>query len=155
MSQNADLSTDIFWFLVRVCVGLIFAYAGFMKLIEPRANFEAALSIYPLIPFSWLPLISVVIPWCEWIFGSFLILGFLPRFSASVICVLLAGFLILIATGPLLGGKASEACGCFGKSGFKISVKTEFVIDMVSLILAAAMVGKRRFPWSLDRWLRR
>ncbi len=153
--SSGNPSSRLFWLAVRIFIGGVFAYAGFMKLIEPRANFEAALMNYPLIPSHLIPFTAGVIPWIEWIFGMFLIVGYLPVISTLVILVLTLGFMAAIATGPLLTGKAMESCGCFGTRGIKMDIRTEFLIDAVMLFFGTLMFFKKQFPWSVHRWLRK
>lgn len=155
MASSNNQSSNLFWFAVRIVIGGVFAYAGFMKLIEPRENFEVVLANFPVIPSAMIPLVAGVIPWIEWIFGMLLIVGYLPSFSTLVILTLTFGFLVSIATGPLLTGKASESCGCFGRQGIKMDIRTEFLIDIILLFFGTLMFFKKQFPWSVDGWLRK
>ncbi len=146
---------DWFWLAARIFVGGLFAYAGFMKLMEPSANIEAALTQYPLVPEMFYPLIASVMPWAEWLLGMFLLLGYAPRISAGVVSVILICFLVLIATGPLFTGKESSSCGCFGSHGLKVSTKTMFLVDFISVIFCVMLVMRKRFLFSVHDWLKK
>ncbi len=85
-----------FWVFARVFVGLVFAYAGFSKLTEPLANFQGVIAEYRVIPYGWTPAIAMGMPWLEFIFGIFMILGYAPRVTASVLFFLCFGFLVVL-----------------------------------------------------------
>ena len=146
---------DWFWFAARLFVGGVFAYAGFMKLMEPAANIAAALEQYPLVPENWYSLIAAVSPWVEWFLGMFLILGYAPRITAGLTGAVLVSFLVLIAAGPLTSGGEAGSCGCFGSKGIKVSVKTMFLVDFISLIICVMLVSRRKFLFSINDWIRK
>jgi len=151
--KREELFKNCFWLVARLFVGALFAYAGFMKLTEPIGNFELSLANYPLLPESLIPLIAAVVPWCEWIFGMFLILGYVPRLSSLVICGFLVTFLLMLATGPLFGSVQVEDCGCFGQGGLKLTPKSAFFIDLTALIVGINLIIRKQFPLSLYQWL--
>ncbi len=143
-------SLDFFYFSLRVFVGVIFAYAGFMKLLQPASIFEISLSNYPIIPEIIRPAISVVIPWIEWLVGVFVILGYMPRVFLKVALFFLVSFLVLLASGPLMGRDVPESCGCFGERGLQISSKLAFFLDFLALISCVTLILKKKFPFSLE-----
>jgi len=155
MNQNKFFSDNLFWLVIRFGVGGIFSYAGFIKLMEPRANFEALLSSYPLFPEALHSFAAAVIPWVEWVFGVSLLLGYLPVLSSAMLGLMSLSFLFFIITGPLAAGRGGEDCGCFGKGGIKITVQTELFLDLGLIILSGLLVWARRFPWSLEEWLKK
>lgn len=155
MIQRGSFSDKLFWLLIRLAVGGIFSYAGFIKLMEPRANFEALLSNYPMFPESLHSLAAAVIPWVEWVFGVTLILGYMPMVASAMLGLMSLSFLFFIITGPLASGRGGEECGCFGKGGIKMTVQTELFLDSGLIILSAMLLWARRFPWSLEEWLKK
>jgi len=144
---------EAFWFFARIFVGLIFAYAGLAKLLEPAANFEAALLKYGVFSPVYIPLIARVMPWFEWILGSFLMIGYAPRLSAALTALLSLGFLVTLASSPLFLGAAGTDCGCFGASGLKLSIHQIFGVDLASLAVSLKLLAKKSFPGSLDSLL--
>jgi len=144
---------DYFWLSARLFVGIILAYAGFMKLMEPRGNFEFALQNYPLIPDSVIPLLSGVIPWMEWILGIFLIVGYAPRIAALFSSLLFLVFVVLIGLN-LVGGKVIDNCGCFGERGIKLSPILAFFLDAGAFALSVLLLLKGYFPFSIQAWFK-
>ena len=102
-------------FLGRMLVGLIFAYSGFTKLMEPVETFQGGMAAYEIIPYGVVPLLAHVIPWIEFLFGAFLIVGYLPRISALVLAVMSWSFILLILTTRVVTGALPADCGCFGE----------------------------------------
>lgn len=145
---------DLFWLAVRLAIGSIFAYAGFMKLIEPVENFEAAISDYNLFPPSIIPAIARTVPWIELIGGTFLFLGYLPQHSAAVIGSLSLSFAIILAI-SILGGEGAESCGCFGESGIKLTSNQMFVLDTLACAGSLKLFARKAFPLSLHTRLTR
>ncbi|MBI4115407.1 MAG: DoxX family protein [Candidatus Omnitrophica bacterium] len=141
------------WFIARIVVGFVFAYAGFSKLLEPSANFEAVIMKYGIYPPQWVPWIAKVLPWLEWVLGSFLIVGYAPRFTGIGLGLLSLGFLITLASSELLVASGGSDCGCFGSLGFHLSIRQIFVVDLVSFLVALRVAFLREFPWTIHSLL--
>lgn len=124
----------LFWLAARCLVGVIFAYAGLSKLLEPVQNFEAAILEYQVLPYDWARPIAYGMPWLELIFGTFLILGFLPRVSALALSLFSLSFVLLIAVSFIKTGVFPENCGCFGK-GIQLAPYQVVVLDSLIFIL--------------------
>lgn len=132
-----------FWTLARIAVGAIFAYAGFMKLIEPAANFQAVIAAYKILPPALVPAAARVVPWMEWFGGAFMILGYLPRASAGMVSFLSAAFSTLLVA-AMLGGKGlPQDCGCFGESGIHLTPPQALGLDLVTFLLSLRLAWKR------------
>ena len=71
ISLNQEEKTYRILFLGRVCLGLVFAYSGFTKLMEPVENFQGGMAAYEIIPYVVIPFLARVIPWIEFVFGVF------------------------------------------------------------------------------------
>lgn len=141
------------WVLARVAAGAIFAYAGLMKLLEPAANFEAALLKYGILSPHWIPWIARILPWVEWVVGGFLIFGYFTRGAAgagSLICLL---FLVTLGSSRLFLESGGSDCGCFGASGLRLSVRQIFWIDLLNLAVLLRWFFRKTMPWTLDSLL--
>lgn len=145
-------SADYGWVMLRILIGCIFAYAGFMKLVEPVENFQAAISDLNLIPAHLIPWIARIIPWFELIGGTFLLLGYLPKQSSVTISGLSLAFVFLLGA-SVLAGKGTKACGCFGESGIKLTTNQMFVLDLLVCMSCLKLYLRNSFPLSLHSWL--
>lgn len=134
----------------RLWVGAVLAYAGFMKLMEPAANFQAALEQYPLLPAPLLPFLARILPWVEWIGGAFFMLGYLTRACAFIFVFLSLGFIVILS-GPFWTGSAAKSCGCFGEGGFTLTVSQAYALDWANFILSFFVVSVKKPALSLDR----
>ena len=141
------------WVLARIAVGLFLAFAGFTKLLEPVANFEAALFKYGVFPPPVIPIFSHAVPWLEWILGSFLVLGYAPRTSAAASAFLTLGFLIVLGSSDLLLTSGKTGCGCFGRFGPALTLRQIFVIDFVNLAVLLRLAFLKEHPFSLHGFL--
>ena len=54
----------------RVILGVIFIYAGWVKLKEPWELFALAISSYQLLPLKAVEIVARSLPWLEWRSGS-------------------------------------------------------------------------------------
>jgi len=138
-------------FLGRIFVGLIFAYSGFTKLMEPVENFQGAMAAYEIIPYVLIPFLAHIIPWIEFFFGVFLILGYLPRISALVLATLSGSFILLILTTRIVTGALPADCGCFGE-GSLIHLKPLQVVlmDICNAIIGIRLALLKDHPFSLS-----
>lgn len=142
-----------FTLIARLWVGGVLAYAGFMKLLEPTANFQASLEQYPLIPPVLLPFLAKTIPWMEWIGGIFLMLGYLTQVCAVLFAFFSLTFIVVLS-GLFWTGSAGKGCGCFGQSGFTLTVNQAYILDWVNLILSSFIAFRKKQVLSLDQLFR-
>jgi len=106
---------------LRVILGLIFVYAGYVKLKDPWELFALGISSYQILPLGMVELVARTLPWLEVLVGLLLISGFGLRISATLTTLLLVVFMALMIRAYVKGMEIS--CGCFG-AGEVISWKT-------------------------------
>ena len=147
-------SHPVFWFLVRMFIGIVFAGAGFFKLTEPIENFRGMLAEYNVIPYALVPAVAVLVPWIELFVGIFLILGFAVRVASVAAGMMSFGFLIVIGASGVLLENPFEACGCFGQEGMiQLAVWQVFVLDTAMLIFSFGLFRLGQYPASLESFL--
>jgi uncharacterized membrane protein YphA (DoxX/SURF4 family) len=93
---------------VRSVLGAVFVYAGFIKLIDPKA-FARVISQYDLIPESLLAPVAVGLPLAEFLAGLGLLLNI--RGSLSAIFSMLMMFSVVLGYG--IFNDLNIDCGCF------------------------------------------
>jgi uncharacterized membrane protein YphA (DoxX/SURF4 family) len=137
-------------FFGRIFLGLVFAYSGFTKLMEPVENFQGGMAAYEVIPYVLIPFLARVIPWIEFLFGAFLILGYLPRLSALVLAAMSSSFVLLIVATRLVTGALPADCGCFGE-GSLIHLKPMQVLlmDICNTVIGIRLASLKIHPLSL------
>ena len=94
--------------VIRVILGSIFVYAGFIKLIDPKA-FARVISQYGIVPDVLLAPFAIGLPALELLAGLGLILN--KRGSLAVIFGLLVVFIGVLGYGIL--NDLNVDCGCF------------------------------------------
>jgi uncharacterized membrane protein YphA (DoxX/SURF4 family) len=133
------------WFnlLLRFVIGAVFAYAGFIKLMDPK-SFAKVISQYDLIPELLLAPVSIGLPLLELLAGLGLIFNI--RGSLSVIFGMLVLFVFVLWYGTLKD--LSIDCGCFSPEEIADynSLKRAFYRDLL-------MIGGALFIF-LQRYIR-
>lgn len=144
----------VFLFLGRLLIGLVFAYSGYTKLMDPVENFQGAVAAYDIIPYIFVPYIARIIPWIEFIFGMLVLAGYMTRVSALVIAGMSLSFVVLIAATKVLTGTMPADCGCFGEgSFFHLAPLQVVVLDIVSAVIGLKLFLTSKHPFSLDALL--
>jgi putative oxidoreductase len=140
-------SKPVRWMLLalRVIVGAVFVYAGYLKLREPWALFAMGIDSYHLIPFQFLEPLARTLPVAEVALGLWLMVGFWLPIPSTAVSLLLVVFFAAMVHAKLAGQKID--CGCFGP-GDPISKWT--LLRDGSLLAASLLV-----TWSAFRWRRR
>jgi uncharacterized membrane protein YphA (DoxX/SURF4 family) len=145
--MNSYQSKTLRWTLValRVILGAVFIYGGYVKLSAPWALFAMGIDSYHLAPVRLLEPMARTLPWFEVVLGVWLIAGVWLRVSAVLVSATLAVFFVAMVHARLAGQQIN--CGCFGP-GEPISQWT--LLRDGSLLAASifvawmAMRGRRR-----------
>jgi uncharacterized membrane protein YphA (DoxX/SURF4 family) len=141
--------TWLYHFL-RLSLACVFIYAGFIKLLDPRA-FAHAIAQYDLIPEGLLPLVAVGLPALELLAGLGLI--FEVRGSLTIIAVLLLIFSVIL--GYAVWHNLDIDCGCFtaedlaGQEGLKMAFRRDLIMIGATLFLS----WRRRSRAPQDLWI--
>ncbi len=127
--------------LLRLSLAGIFIYAGFIKLLDPRA-FAHAIAQYDLIPEGLLPLVAVGLPALELLAGLGLI--FEVRGSLTIITILLLIFLAIL--GYAVWHNLDVDCGCFTNDELDAqpNVITAFRRDLMMIAATLYLYWRRR-----------
>ena len=137
----------------RVFVGSLFVYSGWNKLIHPAEEFQYAIDQYQLFPSLIAKIISHTIPWVEFIFGAFLILGFLRKMSARILCLLSFGFIALLGS-AMIRKINLENCGCFGV-GIHLTPLQAFSLDSCLFLALLYLSFLKQQVFEIDGWIQK
>jgi uncharacterized membrane protein YphA (DoxX/SURF4 family) len=140
--------------VARLVTGIVWIAAGGLKLADPYASVEAVRA-YDLLPESVVPTVGHLLPVVEVVLGALLVLGLLTRGAAVVSGLLLAAFIVGIASVWVRG--ISIECGCFGGGGAKEGADSaypwEIARDAGLLVLSLFLVWLHRSRLALDALL--
>ncbi|MCB0724246.1 MAG: DoxX family membrane protein [Ignavibacteriae bacterium] len=132
------LYNKYFQMLLRLVIGVIFIYASLDKLFNP-ADFAIAVKNYQILPLGLVNISAIIIPYVEFIAGTFLVFGLLKKGSSFTISALLVVFLIALIRAKLTGLDIN--CGCFSidsnapKSDISIRIFEDILMLIGSLII--------------------
>jgi uncharacterized membrane protein YphA (DoxX/SURF4 family) len=122
---------------LRVLLGLLFAYSGVVKMLDP-VGFGKIVGMYGILPGELLPYAAVTIPSIELLAGALLAAGYRIKPAALITSSLLVIFIAAIAYGYVRGGRFD--CGCFGLARFGIGETIGPAVMARDVVLLAVSV---------------
>jgi uncharacterized membrane protein YphA (DoxX/SURF4 family) len=99
-------------FTLRLALGLVFLYAGYVKLRQPWYVFAGMIDNYGVVAPSVSEIIARVLPSLEVVLGVALLAGFYRKISSVAAVMFLLPFLALMLWAYARGMEID--CGCFG-----------------------------------------
>lgn len=153
-----DLSSprlhDVIGLLARLVLGAVVLVAGALKVGHPETS-ARSVRAYQLLPFDVAGYVGYALPVLEIALGVLLVLGLFTRASAVVSGLLMALFVVGIASAWARG--LSIDCGCFGHGGTIAASQTQYPQEIardIGLIACASWLAVRpHTAYSLDRLL--
>ena len=123
-------------------VGVVFFWAGFLKLLDPQA-FVSSILTYEVFSYQVAVVCALVVPYLEIVTGVCLVLGVLKSGSRLMASGMLVVFILLLAEASIRGLDAD--CGCFGeRSGTESGYAWPIARDALMLLgLAVGLVFER------------
>ena len=121
-------------FLLRLGIGGLFVYAGWIKMQNPQAFADSIYSFH-LMPSVFINLLALTLPPFEIMAGALMIVGWQMRPATLAVVLMNAVFILAIAQGLARGLKID--CGCFG-SGEPTLWKSWAALGRDILLLAGA-----------------
>jgi uncharacterized membrane protein YphA (DoxX/SURF4 family) len=127
------ISSQWFYLLIRFIIGAVFIYAGFSKLIDPKA-FARSISQFDIIPEILLAPLAIGLPALEFLGGIGLILNI--RGSLTVIFNLLVLFILVL--GYAIFNNMYINCGCLSTEEINAHNNLKQALFRDFLMVAAA-----------------
>jgi putative oxidoreductase len=125
---------------LRIGLGLVFLYAGFIKIREPLA-FAGSVAAYQVLPYFLNYLVAATIPWLEALCGILLLTGYRIKAASGIIAAMNMLFIVLL-TSTIIRGLDID-CGCFRQGGPKTSAWTAIMRDVLFLTAALTIYSSR------------
>lgn len=152
----------------RLILGVIFIYAGISKLFFPNhsflwplpmlkisvlinlSNFAVQVESYKLLPPAGVDFVAHTLPFAEIILGLMLLIGWRLRIWATIVTLIMLGFLTVVTRAYLLHMDIN--CGCFATPE-PISLKKIFEDSAMALLAVLMTVfafqeARKPHPWA-------
>jgi len=117
--------------LFRWFLGVIFVYAGLVKIVDPL-GFALALYNYHILPAWMINPLAICVPWVEVMVGVSLLAGVMLLGGAMVVSGMLAIFAVAIGISLIRG--LNIACGCFSTSATAEPITWLYVVRDLLLL---------------------
>lgn len=127
--------------VLRVGVGAVFAYAGWMKAWGPAA-LAAAIANYRLVGVGVAVPLAYYLPWLELVCGVVVVCGWRPLYRGAL--WLVAGMVTVFgaALGSALARGLDIECGCFGPgAGRSVGEELGLVAALAAAVMALLRCG--------------
>ena len=139
--------------ITRLLVGGTLVFSGVTKL-PTHSQFVDIVNSYHLLPAALGTAYALVLPWAEFVFGTYLILGILVRPSAFA--SVLMGISFMVANVIAISRGEEYCTSCFGNAIVLLAPYSLF-IDILIIVAGVFLViaGKRDQLLGFDDWFSR
>lgn len=166
-SSPFNFRRAVIW-IGRLVLGGIFVYAGFSKLLMPNhaylwpmfmlkmsvstnlSTFAQQVESYKLLSPSGVDFVAHTLPFTEIALGLLLLIGWGLRLWASLVTLLMLGFLTVVTRAYLLHMNIN--CGCFATpeplTGMTVVRDSLFVALALVMTVFAFIEARKPHPWS-------
>jgi len=165
-SSPFNLRRAIIW-IGRLVLGVIFVYAGISKLVFPNthlwpmfvlrfsismnlSSFAQQVESYKLLSPEAASFVAHTLPFAEILLGLLLLIGWQLRIWASLITLIMLGFLAAVSRAYLLHMQIN--CGCFATpeplTGWTVVRDGALVALALLMTIFAFLEARQPHPWS-------
>jgi len=138
--------------LFRWLLGILFLYAGVVKVADPH-GFAQALYNYHILPGWMINPLAIILPSVELVVGASLLVGIWTQGGALLASALLAIFAMALGISLIRG--LDIACGCFSTSIGAESITWLYLVrDIILCVMGVHILLFAHGTASLDRLLR-
>jgi hypothetical protein len=123
--------------LLRLVLGMVFVWAGGLKIMHPAGFFVDLLGYQISFPVFFLRLVAVCMPWLEVFCGIALLLDLWQETVRPVVSVLCLIFVFMLGQAVVRGLNLN--CGCFGDIGPMWLKRPEVALVRASLLLLSSI----------------
>ena len=134
----------------RIILGIIFIYASYSKILDPAAFSKNIHNFHITDNFVWVEnLVSLILPWLEFIVGVFLVFGVFLEGTTSITIGMFIFFIIILSQAVFRG--IDVHCGCFkteadaGVTDLRMELIKRIAEDIVYLVMAFIIKYKNKF----------
>jgi uncharacterized membrane protein YphA (DoxX/SURF4 family) len=168
MLQSAPFNSRriIIW-IGRLVLGVIFVYAGLAKLFLPNTHlwpmfflkfsvstnltmFQDQVESYKLLSAEAAGLLAHTLPFVEIVLGLLLLIGWQLRIWATLVTLIMVGFLGVVARAYILHMDIN--CGCFGTpeklTGWTVVRDSLLAALALAMTVSAFIEARQPHPWS-------
>jgi uncharacterized membrane protein YphA (DoxX/SURF4 family) len=168
MMQSSPLNfrRAVIW-IGRLLLGGIFIYAGYSKIFYPNHNlwpyfmlkfsisanlstFAFQVDSYKVLPATAVAFVAHALPFAEIVLGLLLLIGWQLRIWASLVTLIMLGFLAVVMRAYLLHMEIN--CGCFATpeplTGMTVVRDGALAALAVLMTVFAFQEARRPHPWS-------
>src|SRR2546423_15255112 len=128
--------------IIAVLIGVLFIYAGAVKIIDP-VEFARDIDNYKMLPWKLGLGLALYLPWLEIFCGLALITRVLYRGSVFIVTTLMILFMVASIVAKARGLDVS--CGCFGHASKYLNFSWHLALDVL-LLGGLLLLWKRPSP---------
>lgn len=134
--------------VVRMALGVVFVYAGILKIIDPVA-FAGSVAAYKILPYGLNYLVAATLPWVEVVCGALLVAGYRVKAASCIIIAMNLVFMVALASTIVRG--LDIDCGCFRQGGEKTPAWMAILRDVLFLAAAIFVAGRAEKKFAANR----